>query len=547
MGKFKIKPVSNWLITLFLAVYFALALNLSVYKELAEIFSQLDEVSIGFIISIPIFFIAVFNLLFNVLSWPYFTKPFFILLIIISSMISYATYQYHVIFDRDMMANFFETNSKEMDPYMNPFVLGWICLFGVLPSLILALLPIKKEHTVWRLLVKKIASIVVSIVVILLVAALYYQNYVSVGRNHSVLKRLIVPTYFVNGLTGYLKENYFTKPMPYRYIGEDAQYNPAQFGAATQSAKPTLMVLVVGETARAQNYHYHGYPRDTNPYTAPLKPIYFQTVTSCGTATAVSVPCMFSNMTRENFNRKEADNQDNALDILKRAGIDILWKENDGGDKNVAKNVPIIELDNNKKDRLCNGESCLDEGLLEQLPQQINGMKGNRLVVLHIMGSHGPSYYLRYPQNMAYFKPDCLRSDIENCSQEELVNTFDNTIRYTDWVLADVIKTLKGLEKQYNTVMLYLSDHGESLGENGLYLHGMVYSLAPEYQTHVPMLLWMSPGYTKEQKLNEQCLRQRAKQDAYSQDFIFHSLLSAMNVATSAYDKQLDIFAPCRH
>ena len=546
MIKLKIKPISNWFATLILAGYFALALNLALYKELVEIFSQLDEVSLGFIISIPIFLIVILNILFNFFSWPYVLKPFFILLIIASSMVSYASYQYHVIFDREMMVNIFETNTKEMDPYLNPFVLGWFLLFGLLPSILLAVLPLKRERTIWCLLLKKTISIVVSCLIVLIIAALYYQNYVSVGRNHSSLKRLIVPTYFINGLGGYVKDNYFAQPMPYRYLGEDAKRDPAQFGLEGKDNKPTAMILVVGETARAQNYHYHGYARNTNPYTEPFNPIYFQTVTSCGTATAVSVPCLFSNMTRENFNRKQADNQDNALDILKRAGIDILWKENDGGDKNVAKNVRVIELDNNKVDRFCNGESCLDEGLLEQLPQEIDGMKGNRLVVLHIMGSHGPSYYLRYPQNMAYFKPDCLRSDIENCSQEELVNTFDNTIRYTDWVLAEAIKTLQGMDKNYNTVLLYLSDHGESLGENGLYLHGMIYGLAPEYQTHVPMLLWMSPGYTKEQKLNEQCLRQRAKQDDYSQDFIFHSLLSAMNVATSAYDKQLDIFAPCR-
>ena len=543
--KSKIKPVSNWLLTLVLSIYFGLVLNIPIYNHLADIFAQLDRVDIGFIISIPFFFILVLNVLFNLFSWPYWIKPFFVILIITSSLVSYATYSYHTIFDREMIENVFETNLNEASSYYSSSAIIWFLVLGILPSLLLTLVRIKQERSTLILIGKKLLSIALSLLGVLAIAALYYQNYVSVGRNNSELKRMIVPTYFINGLAGYLHDNYFSTPIPYQHIGLDAEQNPIAFGAKP-AAKPTLFFMLVGETARANNYRYHGYHRDTNPYTKPYDLFYFQHVVTCGTSTAVSVPCMFSIQTREEFNRKQSDNQDNALDILKRAGISLLWKDNDGGDKNVAKNIPVIEVDSNKQDINCNGQSCLDSELLNNIDNEIRDMKGNRMIILHLMGSHGPTYFQRYPKDMSYFEPDCERADIENCSNEALVNTYDNSIRYTDFFIASLIKKLSLLEGEYNTALLYLSDHGESLGEDGLYLHGMIYSLAPEYQTRVPMILWMSPGYQAMKNINTGCLKQQAKQAIVSQDFIFHTLLSAMNVKTKVYNEKYDLFSLCR-
>lgn len=209
----------------------------------------------------------------------------------------------------------------------------------------------------------------VSVVVIGVIAGLYYQNYSSVGRNNSSLKKMIIPTHFLYSSFGLVKQRYFTEPMVYQEIGQDAQQKPSAVRQATQ--KPTLVFFVLGETARVQNYQYLGYPRDTNAYTAPFQPIFFKDVASCGTATAVSVPCMFSNMNRQNFDRSRADNQDNVLDILQRAGISLLWKENDGGDKNVAKNIPLKELARDNREGICDGDTCYDIAMLENLDQEI--------------------------------------------------------------------------------------------------------------------------------------------------------------------------------
>jgi len=274
----------------------------------------------------------------------------------------------------------------------------------------------------------------------------------------------------------------------------------------------------------------------------------FKDVASCGTATAVSVPCMFSQLTRSDFDRSRADNQDNALDIMQRAGVDLLWKENDGGDKGVAHNITKIEVDRSQKNELCNGSTCYDMALLNNLDTQISSMKGNRVIAMHLIGSHGPTYFQRYPQDKAFFQPDCPRADIENCSVEQIVNTYDNTIRYTDFVLDQTIAKLKTLEDKYNTAMIYVSDHGESLGENGLFLHGMPYGLAPDFQKRVPMMLWMSPGFKQAKHINSDCLQQEAQQTAtHSHDNVFHSLLGIMDIETNAYDGKLDIFKTCRN
>ena len=219
-----------------------------------------------------------------------------------------------------------------------------------------------QRHQLLYFSLTKLVSMLSSLAVIAVIASVYYQDYASVGRNNSYLKKIIIPTQFVYSATGYVKEKYFTTPEPYREIGIDAKQSDSAVKQAQN--KPTLLVFVVGETARTQNYQLNGYKRETNPYTSKLGVISFQEVASCGTATAVSVPCMFSQLTRSEFERTKADNQDNALDILKRAGISLLWKENDGGDKEVAKNIDIITIDRTENNELCNGKTCYDMALL---------------------------------------------------------------------------------------------------------------------------------------------------------------------------------------
>lgn len=533
--------------TFCIALYFATVLNIPVYKELTQILIELDSFKIGFVISVPILFLAVLNFLFTFFTWPLIYKPFFMLLLIMSSLVSYGGYNYGVMFDYGMIENVFETDASEARSYLSLYSILWVLLIGGIPAFVVfkVNLSCKTSLSFIGIILGKLVSLISSVVVVVIIAFFYYQNYASIGRNNIHLKKLIIPNEFVYSTFKYIGNTFFNASLLYRPIGLDAKQSEKALKQAQE--KPTFLVFLLGETARNQNYELNGYPRSTNKYTRELDVISFLDVDSCGTATAVSVPCLFSKLTRSHFDRRLSDTQDNVLNIMKRAGISILWKENDGGDKDVAKWMKKITVDRSRKDEMCNGNTCFDMALLDDFEGNVENLSGNRIVFLHLSGSHGPTYFQRYPKSKAQFQPDCPRADIENCSVEEIVNTYDNTILYTDYVMSKTIEKLKTLESKYNTALIYISDHGESLGENGLFLHGLPYSFAPEYQTKVPLILWMSPGFKEAKNVNYDCLKNNAKkQGIYSHDNVFHSLLGLMDVETKEYEKSLDIFSECR-
>ncbi|PKB89673.1 hydrolase, partial [Ewingella americana] len=387
----------------------------------------------------------------------------------------------------------------------------------------------------------RLVSMVISLLVVASVAGIFYKDYASVGRNNRTLNLEIVPTNYLYSAFQYMNHRYFTAKMPFRTLGNDAKQvqQPGQ--------KPNLLFLVVGETARAQNQSSDGYAKPTNQYTQAIPDVvFFHKMTSCGTATAISVPCMFSDMKRTDYDANRARNSEGLLDILQKAGVSVFWKDNDEGCKGVCDRVPNVTIDTQKDGKYCDGETCYDMALMQNIDDDIKPDGKNTLIALHLIGSHGPTYYKRYPPAFRKFTPDCPRSDIENCSQEQLVNTYDNTLLYTDYMVSQVIEKAKQYQDKYNVAVIYLSDHGESLGENGLYLHGTPYRVAPPQQTHVPMLFWLSEGYLKAQGIDLSCLKANAATKDVSQDNLFHTVLSAMNVQTSARDPQLDILAGCR-
>lgn len=537
--------LSNANYTLLLAIFITLIPNIAIYTDVYHILSKLDNFSIGFVISIPFFFIFAYNIIFNVVTWPFITKPLSVILILLSCALFFAEYNYGIFFDRNMIQNIFETDASEATSYSSWFALMWFVVIGILPAIIFSCIRIKKESAI-KFILKKILYVIASAAGIVLIAAMYYQDYASVVRNNKYLGDRMVPASFIHSTIQYIHRTYFTKPIPYTQIGLDAHQTPAALKQA--ESKPTLLIMVLGETARAQNYQVNGYARDTTPYTNDLpNMIRFSDAASCGTATAISVPCMFSRMNRENLNLAKAPRQDNVLDIFERAGIDVLWKENDGGDKKVAQHIKKITLDPKQKSPLCDGSTCYDMALLNNLDQQINQMKGNRVIVLHLIGSHGPTYYKRYPPNMNYYKPNCNRADIENCSVQQIKNTYDNTLRYTDFVLKALVNKLKSKSDQFNSALIYMSDHGESLGEDGIFLHGAPYSFAPIYQRRVPLMVWLSNGIQKENGISLKCMKSYSKKtNHFSQDNLFDSLLGIMDVKTSVYRPQQDIFSSCR-
>jgi lipid A ethanolaminephosphotransferase len=254
---------------------------------------------------------------------------------------------------------------------------------------------------------------------------------------------------------------------------------------------------------------------------------------------------MFSNLTRSKYSDKKAKSQEGLLDLLKRSGYSVLWLDNNSSCKGTCDRVAYEDVKNLKIPGLCNDRECFDNVLLHDIDKKVNAMNGNKVIVLHQKGSHGPDYYNRYPDNMEIFKPVCKVNKLQDCTSEEINNAFDNTIHMTDQFLNNTIEWLKTQNATYNTAMIYLSDHGESLGENNLYLHGMPYLFAPIEQKHVPFFFWFSPSFEQESGINRQCLNAQTDTE-YSHDNLFHTTLGLLNVSTSLYKPELDMIGRCR-
>jgi lipid A ethanolaminephosphotransferase len=526
-----------------LSLYFAFVLNFALLRHFYEILSALDNFSIGFVISIPIVLVAALNFVFIPFSSRFTLKPFFILVLITGAMVSFAMVKYRIVFDRAMIQNIFETNSREAVSYVNGHSVAMVVLMGVLPAILLLFVRVTYAERWYQGLYHRVGAMAGFLVIVAGFVGFFYQDYASIGRNNRELAKEVVPENYIASTIKYVKRRYLTRDVPFKIIGQDASLVAQEPGA-----KPKLVFLVIGETARAENYAVNGYDRPTNPFTRKIDNLVsFQNVHSCGTATAISVPCMFSADNREKFDTDRARNSEGLLDVVQKAGVSVFWKENDDGCKGVCDRIPHMTLNPADYPDLCADNACLDEAMLRNIDQQIADMKGtgDRLVGLHLIGSHGPTYYKRYPKAFRTFMPDCPRSDIENCSHEELVNSYDNTIRYTDFVISQLVAKLASYHDKYDTALIYLSDHGESLGEMGIYLHGTPYRFAPEQQTHVPFQVWMSDGFIKDRHIDLKCFDAIGKTRDFSQDNIFSTVLGAFGIQTKLYHKKQDIFAQC--
>ena len=519
-----------------LSVYYTFVLN---YPLLIHFYGLAIDSGILFALSGAFVLMCAFTIIFTLLSIPYFFRSFMMFLTLTSSFALYGTAKYNVMYDYNMIVNIFETNSSEASSYYSFSLFIFIFFTGILPIIFLFFIKIKPSKSLVSGLFSRVLLIIISFLILAGLHTVFYKKYASVGRNNSYLNKMINPAHFFNTVK-YLKKKYFTKKLKYATLGKDATLT------ISKNKKPTLMILVLGETARAQNSFYNGYKRDTNPYTKDLGIIALQDVASCGTSTAVSVPCMFSNMPRKKYKYERANTQDNVLDILSHAGIDVLWKDHDGGDKGIAKNLNFINIPMHDDRKSCKNNSCYDEVLLKGLNEYIDANSKNKLIALHISGSHGPTYWLRYPKEMEHFKPSCNRNDIDKCTDEEVLNVYDNTLVYTDYFLSKTIALLESYKAKYNVSLMYLSDHGESLGENGFYLHGNPYFMSPIEQRRVPWYLWMPKEYADAKSIDRICLEKKAKKGNYSHDNFFHTLLGYYGIETKVKDKKLDIIDSCR-
>ena len=467
-------------------------------------------------------------------------KPLLALLIVTTACSSYYMNTFTVFLDPGMLRNVLRTDVKEAGELFNVGMLPYLLVFAVLPLLVLFRIGLRREP-MRRALPIRLLSLIVALVLGGGSILLFFHDLAPLMRNNKEIRYLITPANYLYSLANVLTTDASNASRPRLQIGLDAKLADSW----QQRKKPALFVLVVGETARAANWGLSGYARQTTPELAKLDVINFSKVTSCGTNTEVSVPCMFSVYGRRNYNEGKIRGSESLLNVLDRAGMKVIWRDNQSSCKGVCAGVEEHKLSNSKDPQWCDGERCLDEVLISGLDTLLADSKGNLVLVLHQLGNHGPAYFKRYPPALRKFEPVCETADLAKCSREEVVNAYDNALLYTDHMLAQTISFLKKQGERFDTAMIYLSDHGESLGENGLFLHGVPYSIAPAVQTEVPMVMWFSPGYISSFGLDADCLRRRAQQPA-THDNLFHSVLGLLDIRTTIYEPSLDISASCR-
>jgi len=535
----KIKPLRAEWVTLLASLYLLIAFNSVLWQYLSSVIEPgVSGVFLRLAFAVLIF--CVFNLLLTFVAFKGVLKPVLIILLFVGAGAAYFMNQYGVLIDVGMLRNTVETNVAEVRDLLSIKLGLYILLLAVVPALLLYKTPV--NYRVWyRELFAKLISSVACIALIGMVALLNYQGLASLFRNHHEIRLMVVPSNVVGASMGYVKERIGTAAKPFAKIGEDAKRDPLW-----KHERKSLTVLVVGESARAQNFELLGYDRETTPQLSKEAGlIVFSDVHSCGTETAVSVPCMFSGLTRKDYQASKAKNQEGLLDVLQRAGLSVRWRDNQSGCKGTCDRVQFEDVSNAKDPVLCTNSECHDEILLQGLASMIDNLQQDTVLVLHQMGSHGPEYFKRYPMQYERFTPVCPSNALNQCSEQSIINAYDNTLVYTDHVLASLIDILRSKQGTVDTAMLYLSDHGESLGEYNLFLHGTPYVLAPEQQKHVPMLAWFSDSYGKDYDVDTNCLN-KMRDEPLSQDNLFHSMLGLLHVRTALYDPQLDMFASCR-
>jgi lipid A ethanolaminephosphotransferase len=530
--------MSSTKFTLACSALFVIFYNTAFFKALHTALPIETATSALFFVSISLLVGAVTALVLSFFILPKISKPAMVFVFFAAASVSYFMNAYGIVIHQTMIQNTIETDTKEASGLLNGTLALYVLVLGIIPSALLLKVKLNFGSFKQEAWIKLKLWGAILLAIVLLIAPLT-ADYASFFRNHKNIRQMANPVNFIYASFSYASAS--NKSITVKPIGEDAKLN----AKAAANTKPTLFILVVGETARADHFSINGYSKPTTPLIAQQDIINYRKVFSCGTETAVSVPCMFSNLTREKYSDKKAKSQEGLLDLLKRSGYSVLWLDNNSSCKGTCDRVTYESLKDLKVPELCNDHECFDNILLHEIDKKVSAMSGNKVIVMHPKGSHGPDYYNRYPSDMEVFKPVCKVNTLQDCTSEEINNAFDNTIHMTDQFLNNTIEWLKVQSGTYNTALIYLSDHGESLGEKNLYLHGMPYLFAPIEQKHVPFFFWFSPNFEQENGIDRQCLKAQADTE-YSHDNLFHTTLGLLNVTTSLYKPELDMAGQCR-
>ena len=520
------KNISTPILVLLVALWIVLFDNASFFKHLINVY-PLNETYIPFNISVTLVTFLFYALALLLLSWKYITKPILIILLILAAVENYFMQTYNILIDKTMIENTVQTDIHEALDLMNWKIFAYLIILGLLPSYFVynSTITYKSFQSEIFSKLKWVMSIVVIIILLMLP---FSKHYTSFLREHKTIRFYSNPAHGLFSLGSYIKAQLKDKNVPIKQIGLDAKID--------EKRKKRVVIMVVGEAARADHFSLNGYNKETNPLLKKENIINFSNIYSCGTTTAVSVPCMFSIYDKSDYSTNKGLHTENVVDVLDHAGVDVIWRDNNSNSKGVADRVTYQYYKDNTHNTLCKDE-CRDEGMLIGLDKIIEESQKDLLIILHQMGNHGPAYYKRYPKEFEIFTPTCQTNQLEACTQEEISNAYDNALRYTDYFLSKTINLLKKYEGEMDTAMYYMADHGESLGENGMYLHGIPYFIAPDHQKHVASVVWLGKNFS----LNQKAIKLISNKK-FSQDNLFSTLLGLFDVQSSIYEKEMDIF-----
>ena len=427
---------------------------------------------------------------------------------IINATSLYFILTYNIIIDEVTIGNVFNTRYSEASGFFSWSLWAFIIAFGVLPALFCLLQPVAigKAKQMGRY-----CGTSLGIVLALLLANINQTLWIS--QHDTELGGYLQPwSYLVNSIR-----------VTSIRMAKQAEEIKLPDGKITNNEK-AVVVLVIGESARKANFQLYGYKRANNPLLSKQQGLKVFQAQSCATFTTAGVKAILEP-------KNSGDLYEPLPNYAFRTGADVVWRTINWGE-------PPIHIDEYESDivlskKYPNVDKRYDELLFTGLRERIESSKKNKvLIVIHTSTSHGPNYASKYPKKFEVYKPVAHNVEEGEKNVAKLVNAYDNTILYTDYLLSNMIDTLQSL-KDWKSSMIFISDHGESLGENNMFMHGMPMKLAPKVQYEIPFLVWTSDGF-REYKSN--------LPEVLEQHYIFHSVLNLLSIQSPAYDKDYDIF-----
>ncbi len=468
------------------------------------------------ILYIATFLLFLYALILEILNCIFTYRIFLTLLVAIGALSAYYMDTFNISINPMIIESLFKTNAQEARDFISFWAILKILVLAILPLCVIFGIKVKKS-----LLKTKLLLILFYFFGLIAIWFFNGKNIIFTFKAYKPTIDMLNPVGPIRSTIRYMSNALHT-PHSYTFVGLDA--------TLSQNDRPKIFTLVIGESARAENFELNGYQRPTNPFIKSFDLINFEDFYSCGIITAISIPCLLTDLTHQTYTSRNLSLfRDNILDIAQRVKYDVWWISNNGGTcmGDVCKRIKNISYYN---------EGHLDGDMLKEIQHIIQDAKNNTFLVINLRGSHGSKYFERYPKEFEFFKPICQEENLQKCTQEELVNAYDNSLRYSDYIISQIIRALE--KSPLDAGLWYVSDHGESLGEYGQFMHGgLPYNLAPKNQKHIPSYIWLNKGlreiFFKDLKIKEH--------RTLSHDEVFHTLLHFLNIHTKDYNNKLDI------